>query len=364
MFTALPATRIVLILMILAIVSGCATKEAVRSERYFWPQPPDAPRIEWLHSYSSQLDLKMTLFRSMKESVAGADTPISIKSPIEVRADAVRDKIYVADHEIGGVYVFDLRNNEIRILSTSGSGLPEQIAPIAMAIDADGNLYVLEPRYRRVLVYDPSEKLVRTIDLMKISRRPVALAIDKDRGRLYVSDVQLNKIFALDLLGTRLFEFGASGSDEGAFNRPVGITIASSGNIIVADTFNARVQIFTESGSFLRSFGRRGDGTGDFQLIKSVAVDQDDNIYVVDGRSHSVSIFNQTGNLLLVFGGYYAVSTSGKNAPGGFSLPSGIDIDSRGRIYVADKQNRRIQVFQYLPLNSSPPAVPTVHHVK
>jgi DNA-binding beta-propeller fold protein YncE len=99
-------------------------------------------------------------------------------------------------------------------------------------------------------------------------------------------------------------------------------------------------------------------------LIKSVAVDQDDNIYVVDGRSHSVSIFNQTGNLLLVFGGYYAVSTSGKNAPGGFSLPSGIDIDSRGRIYVADKQNRRIQVFQYLPLNSSPPAVPTVHHVK
>lgn len=348
-----PEKRIALLCMLLIIVSGCATKEAVRSERYFWPPPPDEPRIEWLHTYSSQLDLKMTSFRSIKEAIVGKDAPISIKKPVEVRVDAVLDKIYVADLEIGGVIVFDLQQNELRLLSIAISGFPARIAPIALAIDGDSNLYILEPRYRKILVYGPSEKYIRSIDLDKICQRPVALAIDKVRGRLYVSDAKTNKIFAFDLNGVQLFGFGGPGDSEGAFNMPVGLTIGSTGDIIVADSFNARIQIFNSSGSFMRSFGRRGDRAGDFQLIKSVAVDKDDNIYVVDGRSHSVTIFNKTGDLLLSLGSYYAVSDSGKLAPGGFSLPVGIDIDGRGRIFIVDQLNARIQVFQYLAHQSS-----------
>jgi hypothetical protein len=69
---------------------------------------------------------------------------------------------------------------------------------------------------------------------------------------------------------------------------------------------------------------------------------------VVDGRSHSVTICNENGELLLTFGGYYAVSESGKIAPGGFALPTSIDIDSNDKIYVADQMNARVQVFQLL----------------
>lgn len=340
--------------LLASIMAGCTPAVVVERERYFWPSPPNPPRIEWLGEYHSQLDLKMTPFRRLKEAFAGEDTPITLKKPVEVRADAVSDKIYVADVESSGVFVFDLKQSELRTLSMTGSGLPDRIFPIGMAMDGDNNLYVLEPRYKKVLVYDSSEKLVRVLDLMKISRRPVAIAVDKTRGRLYVSDVLLNKIFALDLNGAVLFEFGAPGAGEGAFNRPVSIAIDSDGSIIVADSFNARVQIFSESGLFRRTFGKRGETAGNFQLIKSVAVDQDKNIYVVDGRSHSISVFNQTGELLTVFGGFYAVSSSGKEAPGGFSLPVGIDIDGRGRIFIADQQNARIQVFQYLPEGTVP----------
>lgn len=356
--------KYILALITATITAGCAPAVVMQQERYFWPSPPNPPRIEWLGEYQSQLDLKTTSFRRFKEAIVGADAPIPLKKPVEVRADVVSDKIYVADTEIGGVYVFDLQHSESRILSTPDTNLPEQIFPIGLAIDRDRNLYVLEPRRLKILVFDHSEKYIRSIDLANICKRPVALTIDKSRGRLYVSDVQLNKIFALDLDGVQLFGFGAPGEGEGTFNKPVSITIGSSGDIIVADAFNARIQIFSESGTFRRAFGRRGDGPGDFQLIKAVAVDADDNIYVVDGRSHTVSIFNQTGDLLLVFGGYYAVSTSGKQAPGGFSLPVGIDIDGRGRIFIVDQLNARVQVFQYMPDTSASSNIPTSQQVK
>jgi hypothetical protein len=63
---------------------------------------------------------------------------------------------------------------------------------------------------------------------------------------------------------------------------------------------------------------------------------------------HNISIFNLQGELLLVIGGYYAVSGSGKVAPGGFSMPIGVDIDSTDKIFVVDQLNARVQVFQYL----------------
>lgn len=353
------------VLFVLSLaLNGCAPKELIRAERYFWPPPPDVPRIEWLHSYSSQLDLEMTPFRKFKEAVVGQDAPIALKKPVEVRADALLDKIYVADLEIGGIYVFDLKSNESRILSTSGFNLPERIFPIGLALDGAHNLYVLEPRLRKVLVFDDSEKYLRSIDLVMFCQRPVALAIDKGRGRLYVSDALQNKIFALDLNGSLLFSFGGPGDGEGNFNLPVSIAIGSDGDIVVADSFNARIQIFHESGAFKMSFGRRGDAAGDFQLIKSVAVDGDNHIYVVDGRSNSVSIFNQTGELLMSYGSYYAVSSTGKMAPGGFSLPVGIDIDSRGRIFVVDQLNSRIQVFQYLATASETSGFTSIKQAK
>lgn len=340
--------------LITSIMAGCSPAVVAERERYFWPSPPNPPRIEWLGLYQSQLDLKMTSFRRIKAAIAGEDAPIALKKPSDVRSDAVLDKLYVSDTEASCVYVFDLKQGELRMLSTSGSGLPERITPISLATDRNSNLYVLEPRFKKILVFNSSEKYIRTIDLMKTSRRPVALAIDKNRERLYVSDVQLNKIFVFNLNGVKLFDFGTPGSGEGEFNRPVSIAIASNGDIIIADAFNARVQIFSESGVFRSAFGKRGENAGNFQMIKAVAVDQDDNVYAVDSRSHSVSIFTHRGELLTVLGGFYAVSKSGKVAPGGFSLPMGIDIDARGRIFVVDQQNARVQAFQYLPETTAP----------
>lgn len=79
-------------------------------------------------------------------------------------------------------------------------------------------------------------------------------------------------------------------------------------------------------------------------LAKRVALDRDGHIYVVDSRFENMQIFEPSGQLLLFVG-------EEGSGPGQFSLPSGVYVDKKDRIWVCDTYNRRIQVFDYL----SPP---------
>ncbi len=327
--------------------TACTAAPVVQTQRYFWPPPPDKPRIEWIKSYSSQLDIEKSGTQRFWAALSGDEQPTSLVKPLDVRSVPELGRFYVSDVGLSSVIVFDLARHQMRNLETP-QGVPRIIEPISIVTDHDNNLYLLERRSNAILVFDRSEKYLRAINLSAVASvsRPLTLSIDKVGKRLFLSDAASKKIYVLDLSGKLLFSFG-SGSG-GMFNLPISIAINSKGNIVVVDAFEANVQIFDSAGKFLRRFGKRGDAPGDLQLPKSVAVDSADNIYVVDGRSHAVFIFNQQGELLLTLGGFYAVATSGKVAPGGFSVPVAIDIDSTDRMYVVDQLNSRIQVFQYL----------------
>ena len=81
---------------------------------------------------------------------------------------------------------------------------------------------------------------------------------------------------------------------------------------------------------------------GYFGQPKAVACDSQNHLYVVDAQFEAVQIFSAIGQLLLNFG-------EEGHRPGQFWLPTGIFIDRRDRIIVADGYNRRIQLFQYIP---------------
>ncbi len=327
--------------------AACVAAPVSQSQRYFWPPPPDKPRIEWIKSYSSQLDIAKSGVQRFWAALSGDEQPTFLVKPLEVRSVPELGRFYVSDVGLASVIVFDLARHQMRNLETP-QGAPRIIEPISIVTDHDNNLYLLERRSNAILVFDRSEKYLRAINLSAVASvsRPLTLSIDKEGKRLFLSDAASKKIYVLDLNGKLLFSFGSGVG--GTFNLPISIAINSKGNIVVVDAFEANVQIFDSAGKFLRRFGKRGDAPGDLQLPKSVAVDSADNIYVVDGRSHAVFIFNQQGELLLTLGGFYAVAASGKVAPGGFSVPVAIDIDSTDRMYVVDQLNSRIQVFQYL----------------
>lgn len=332
----------------MSLLSGCSAVLPPQQDRYFWPPPPNVPRIEWLNTYASQLDIEKSAKQRFMAALVGDDQAISLLKPVEVKAVPEFNRFYVSDLGRPAVVVFDLGRHELRKLETP-EGVPPISHPLSIVVDNENNLYVLDRRSASIYVFDSDEKYQRSIKLKPLSvPNPVTMALDRKASRLYVSDAVSRVIVVLDLDGRYINKIGSGGEGDGQFNLPVSVAIDSHGHLIVADAFGASVQIFDSEGKFLRKFGQRGDGAGDFQLIKSVAVDSEDNIYVVDGRMHNISIFNPQGELLLVLGGYYAISGSGKLAPGGFSVPIGLDIDATDRIYVVDQLNARVQVFQYL----------------
>lgn len=333
--------------VIALLCAACAAPHNSVKERYFWPPPPDIARIEWLKTYSSQLDIEKTPSQRFWAAIAGDDPPISLLKPIEVKSVPELDKFFVSDIGRSAIVVFDLAGHELRTLKVADSA-PPLLLPLSVAVDSEGNIYVLERRSANILVFDRSEKYQRAIALKPIAvSSPVSMIIDKKNSLIYLADAATRKIVVIDLRGGAVRSFGGSGDAEGQFNLPVAMALNSKGHLVVADAFSARIQTFDANGRYLAGFGKRGDAPGDFQLIKSVAVDSSDNIYVVDGRTHGISIFNEQGELLLVMGGYYASGETGKLAPGGFAVPVGMDIDSTDKIYVVDQMNNRVQVFQY-----------------
>lgn len=339
--------KLYFIVLLTLLCTACTAPQKIVKERYVWPPPPDVARIEWLKAFSSQLDIEKSSKQLFWASIAGEDDPQYLLKPVEVKSVPQQNRFYVSDIGRSGVIIFDLDKHEARMLGNS-DGSPPIALPLSIALDGDGSIYVLERRFARIHVFGSDEKFQRAINLRAISvKSPTSMLIDKKKGHIYVSDAATRKIVVSDLSGTFVREIGGPGEGDGQFNLPVAMAFDSKDNLVVADAFSARIQIFNGEGRFVSKFGRRGDSQGDFQLIKSIAVDSTDNIYVVDGRAHNISIFNRQGELLLVFGGFYASAETGKLAPGGFSVPIGIDIDSDDKIYVVDQMNARVQVFQY-----------------
>jgi hypothetical protein len=135
--------------------------------------------------------------------------------------------------------------------------------------------------------------------------------------------------------------FGSSGSADGLFSQPGAIALDNSKNIVVADTGNKRIQMFTITGTHIRSFGSSGTGNGQFMFPSGVAVNSDNNIIVSDSTNHNVQIFSNTGAFLSKFG-------SAGSANGQFNFASSQDsiaIDNMDNIYVVDGGNMRVQVF-------------------
>lgn len=326
------------------LITGCASAPK-DTRRYFWPQLPERPRIEWLAAYNSQLDLPKVGAQKFLTSIAGDEDAVSFKRPVGIKSDG-NGKVYVSDVELSAVLVYDFVNNDVHMLGRElSAGLFKW--PLGIEVDSAGNIYVGDVEKGIISVFTADERPLRTIEVKEYVDRLGDFALDRS-GRLVVVDSRNHRLQILSPEGKLLKTIGKRGTEAGEFNFPITVAINHKGEIIVGDSMNARIQIFAEDGTFLRKFGNRGDGPADFQLIKGVAVDSDDNIYVTEGKGSRMIVFNTAGEWLISVGGQYSSLVSGKVAPGGFLLPQGISIDRNDRIYVVDQLNKRFQVFQYM----------------
>src|SRR4029453_16746281 len=117
-------------------------------------------------------------------------------------------------------------------------------------------------------------------------------------------------------LGTK----GVSGSSQTTFNLPTDIGFAPNGDIYITDGYGgARVVKFSRDGKYLLEFGKRGDGPGEFRLPHNLVVDAQGRVYVSDRDNQRIEVFDSSGKFL----------TQWKDTGG----VSGVGITKDGRIW-------------------------------
>lgn len=170
------------------------------------------------------------------------------------------------------------------------------------------------------------------------------------KDRVFVFNRGEHPVIILDRDGNFVASWG-----EGKFARPHGITIGPDDAVYCTDDLDHTVRKFTPDGKLLLTLGTSGQpcDTGidgiDYRTIKrpgppfnrptNVALSRNGDLYVTDGYGNSrVHKFAPDGKLLFSWG-------EPGNRPGQFNLPHGIALDREDNVFVADRENSRIQIF-------------------
>ena len=229
-----------------------------------------------------------------------------LKPPADVSARATQ--LYVAvDPRTGDVYATDRAAGAVYMYSADGT-------------------------YRGLLRPDPDPG----------AWQPLGIAFDRD-GNLYVADAggAFQSVREIDRTGHVVLTIG----QEGMFNFPNGIAVDKNGLIYVTDSNNGRLVVFDKTGKQL-GIVRRGPAQGELSLPRGIAIDDQNNVFVVDAVGQGVQVYRPVaqGELAPRY-----VDRFGREGTvdGAFEVPNGIAVDGRGRVYVADWNNDRIQVWSF-----------------
>mmetsp|Transcript_30014 Transcript_30014/g.96248 ORF Transcript_30014/g.96248 Transcript_30014/m.96248 type:complete len:278 (-) Transcript_30014:1192-2025(-) len=139
--------------------------------------------------------------------------------------------------------------------------------------------------------------------------------------------------------GWMMTSIGGWGKDEGNFKSPCGLAFSPTGQVLVADRGNHRVQILSDNGRVLKAFASRGSGDGELESPSGVAVSEDGRVLVADRGNNRISVFNMEGRWL-----YHIGNGTGVEA-GEMQGPCGVATSRRNEVLVADCGNHRVQVF-------------------
>jgi len=189
--------------------------------------------------------------------------------------------------------------------------------------------------------------------------QPYGLALDSS-GNLYVADKNNDEIRMISTGGAVTTLVGTAGSPgttdatgtAAQFSQPVGVAVASGGDIYVADSINNTIRKITSGGvvtTFAGTAGTAGstNATGTAALFNQpygVAVDGSGNVYVAELGNDTIRMITSAGVVTTLAGTPgSAGSANGTGASATFNQPIGIAVDGSGNVYVADSANNTIR---------------------
>lgn len=342
--------RFYLLVLLAGVATGCSTPKSVtraEQKQAFWPTWPEQPRF----AFEAALGTEASIVTESKDiqlqrrltGIQRTNKPI-IDKPAGL---AVRNgRVYVAEPAVKAITVMDASRGKLFRFGVRPPNTLER--PQAIALDAKGDVFVLDAGRRLVMAFDDFGLFLFEFSVATGFTNPVGLAVSPDGETIYVVDRgdlsnEDHKVVAFTRNGKEKFRMGARGSDFGKFNIPLDATVSKDGTLLVADSGNARIQAFDAEGKFKFSFGGFGAEPGRFSRPRSIATDNEGNIYVADGSFNNVQIFNSQGELLMPLG-----RLSQEPGAGNFTLMGAIAIDESNRLFVTDNYFKKIDVFRRL----------------
>jgi sugar lactone lactonase YvrE len=183
-------------------------------------------------------------------------------------------------------------------------------AAAAVAFDARGHIYVLTRGAQAFFEFDPNGAFVRSFGDAMFTRSH-GLKIDRE-GNLWATDVGAHTVVKLNPAGQVLLTIGTKGEagewNEAAgsrkLNQPNDIAIAANGDIFIAQGHtpgargDARVLKFDKDGRFVTSWGGKGKEQGQFEVAHGITIDPKGLLWVMDRENSRIQVFDTNGKFV------------------------------------------------------------------
>ncbi|MDB6095474.1 MAG: Sugar lactone lactonase YvrE [Verrucomicrobia bacterium] len=229
---------------------------------------------------------------------------------------------------------------------------------IGVAVDSRGLIYVAHRGEHPLICLRPDGSFYREVGA-NVNRQSVAYNL---RGpvpvplatrywlhglhvdlwdNVWVTDVWRHLVMKYDPDGVLVMTLGIdgeAGAEEPRFNQPTHVCALPSGEFFVTDGYgNSRVVKFNARGERLMEWGARGTGPGEFHTPHVVVLGPDGRLYVSDRENDRIQVFDQAGKLQAIWPGLHSVDGLCVAPQGGFYAAVGVDhavvrLDGEGRV--------------------------------
>ena len=210
------------------------------------------------------------------------------------------------------------KNSDSYVLVEEWPKLPKELIlgnPTGLGIDSENNILVFH-RASRVWQEPMPEDKIQENTIITLSKQtgevlkswgadlfimPHGLEVDKENN-IWVTDVALHQIFKFNSEGNLLLILGEAkvpGTDASHFNLPTDVAVSDDGSFYVSDGYgNSRVVKFSKEGEYLFEWGSFGNKQGEFNTPHGIDLDKNGNVYVADRENNRIQKFDANGNFI------------------------------------------------------------------
>ena len=199
------------------------------------------------------------------------------------------------EHNAARLFEFDQTGKYVKEI---GQGMYPFLFAHAVRVDKDDNIWIVDEGSMMIVKFDPNGK-----HLMNLGRKPEAINIPAPAAAPAPVAPGGGEGRGAGAEGRGAAAAAAPPAPQGVgvpgdnFNRPTDVAWDPAGNIFISDGYgNSRVAKFDKMGKFIKSWGQRGTAPGQFNTVHSLQVDAQGMVYVADRANNRIQVFDNDGN--------------------------------------------------------------------